>query len=242
MFIPFLYFATTRLTTRRAFLFHAAYEWIPGIGLAVLWGGPAAWINFFVSYAAFVSVYELGYVMNDEMSHHRNGERQRHPKQTAPILAVAIIVRLAVFVLALGYLNQLDEPITVGGYAGLVLVFTCHNLLRSPALKCTTFLLLSFLRFLLPLAPWLNAEILVLMTTPVIVNYSIFRLFIYMDSKKLLTGMDRKSPTFVVGYYLMAMAFGALLSFASASWLPAGFTLYYLGLSVIMATVLSARR
>jgi hypothetical protein len=240
--VPFFYFATTRLTDRKAVLFHAAYEWIPGLGLAYLWGGANALTSFFISYAAFISIYELGYVMNDEISHRRSGERQRYAKQTLPVIVAMASIRLAVFVLAILYLDQFVVTITLAGYGALAFVFVVHNLIRSVSLKCVTFLVLSFLRFLLPLAPWLNEELLMLMTTPVLLNYSFFRLFIYMDSKKLLSGMDRRSPSFVVGYYLMCMAFGALLSQTSTSWLPAGFSLYYLGLSVIMATAILVRR
>jgi hypothetical protein len=240
--LPFMYFAFTRLTGRRAILFHASYEWIPGIALAYLWGGSGALSGFFISYLAFISIYELGYVMNDEMSHRRAGERQRHTKQSPSSLSVMVGVRLAVFIPALNYLGQSDNRLTLAGYAALVLSFLIHNLLRSASLKCISFLLLSFLRFLLPLAPWLSAELLMVLTAPVLLNYCFFRLLIYMDSKKLLNGFDRKTPGFLVGYYLMAMMFGAMLSQASSSWLPAGFALYYLGLSVIMAVTLSMRR
>lgn len=237
-----MYFSATRLTDRRAVLFHAAYEWIPGLGLAFLWGGKGALIDFLISYVAFISIYELGYVMNDEMSHRRSDERQRHSKQSNVALTAMVLTRLAVCVLALGYLNQLAATIPLAGYGALVIVFVSHNLLRSNSVKCVTFIMLSYLRFLLPLSPWLNAEILILITTPVLLNYSLFRLFIYMDSKKLLTEMDRKSPSFLVGYYLMSMSFSSLLSAASLSWLPAGFTLYYVALSIVMALSLSLRR
>lgn len=240
--IPTLYFFATRLRTVKDVVFHAAYEWIPGLALALIWGGPAAIPDFLLAYIAFLSFYELGYIMNDQLSHHRPGERTRYPAQSAVVLGFAIASRL----LAVGFiayvLNQSTNPVALIGYGALAMVFLLHNLMVAPSPKCITFLGLSFLRFLLPLAPWLTPAHIMLVAGPVLVNYSFFRLFIYMDSKGLISGLDRKSPGFILGYYSLSQALGLLLSWASGSWLPAGFAAYFLLVSFGMTLTLLGRR
>ncbi len=240
--MPPLYFLTTRLRTAKDVLFHAAYEWLPGLALSFVWGGPDALVDFVLAYWAFIAFYELGYIMNDQLSHGRPGERTRYPEQTLVVLGMAVTVRLLVFAFILLILNQHSNPVVLVGYLALLLVFLLHNLMEAPSPKCITFLGLSFLRFLLPLAPWLTPTHLMLVATPVLLNYSFFRLFIYMDSKGLLAGLDRKSPQFILGYYTLSLAFGLVFSWAMHSWLPAGISAYFLLVSFGMTLALLVRR
>jgi hypothetical protein len=240
--IPTLYFLATRLRTAKDVVFHAAYEWIPGLALAFIWGGPDAIPDFLLAYVAFLSFYELGYIMNDQLSHQRPGERTRYPKQSAAVLGLAIASRFLVVGFIAYLLNLHSNPVAQTGYIALAMVFLMHNFLVAPSPKCITFLGLSFLRFLLPLAPWLTPPHVMLVAGPVLMNYSFFRLFIYMDSKGLISGLDRKSPGFILGYYTLSQALGFLFSWASGSWLPAGFAAYFLLISFGMTLTLLGRR
>lgn len=252
--LPFFYFVTTRLKDGRSLLFHASYEWVPGLALAYIWGGEPALLTFLLSYLAFISIYELGYIMNDELSHRREGERQRLEPHSPSILVLLVAIRLVVFVYLFNYLgvhllfkyylenSTHDGWLMAIGYAMLVATFFFHNILRSASIKCVTFIMLSYLRFMLPIAPWLTPALVLELTTPVLLNYSLFRLLIYMDSKNLLSGLDRRSPAFLMSFYLMTTAFGGLLSFMSGSWLPVAFSVYYLVLAVGMSLTLSVRR
>lgn len=240
--IPPLYFLATRLRTAKDVIFHAAFEWIPGLGLAFLWGGTAALLDFVLAYWAFMACYELGYIMNDQLSHQRPGERTRYPRQSPAVLGLAIVVRLAIFIVLLYFLHQQNNPVVFAGYLSLLVVFLLHNLLTAPSPKCITFVGLSFLRFLLPLAPWLTPTHVLQVAAPVLINYSLFRLFIYMDSKGLLAGFDRKSPQFIVGYYTLSLVLGVVFSWAMDYWLPAGISAYFLLVSVGMTLTLLVRR
>lgn len=252
--LPFSYFITTRLKDGRSRLFHAAYEWVPGIALAYFCGVEQVLLTFLLSYLAFISIYELGYLMNDAISHRREGERQRHGPLSTKTLIVLVVVRLVVFAYLFAYLDfyhlsvlhlnsTLSEVMLMEvGYVMLAVTFILHNLLRSASIKCLTFIMLSYLRFMLPIAPWLTAALVFELTIPVLLNYSLFRLFIYMDSKNLLSGFDRRSPAFLISFYLLTTVFGVLLSFMSDSWIPAGLSLYYLVLAVGMSLALSMRR
>lgn len=155
-FLPFGYFLKTRLNTRSALLFHGYAEYLLGILLLIYAGFPLlqSITNFVLAYLAFISLYEIGYIINDFISiKFEKKPRKRlgswNPSQI--IIYIWIIIRVAVFVLLtyiLGVSNSLEWWIYYFVLAG---TFFLHNVLKVKEYKIFTFISLAFLRFYAPL-------------------------------------------------------------------------------------------
>ncbi len=232
-FLPFFYFQQTRLNSVKSFSFHFAYEWIPSI-IIVLLDHRLEWnslILLFFYYLAFISIYEIGYIVNDQAAFYTEG-RTRSGKFSFFQLTTAIVIRLTVFIAIAFFTGNEFNLFWWEWYGALIIVFAGHNLLNNSLLKCITFSQLAFLRFTTPLVFLIEATTMNLLMVPVIFNYVFFRLLTYMDSKALIH-FNRNTNAFRIGFYLILLPVSTLLSLIFQSIIPVGLNAYYVSLALI---------
>jgi hypothetical protein len=242
-FLPFFYFQQTRLKRVKDWAFHGLYEWIPGIIiLSVNLPLSTAILQFLIYYLAFISLYEIGYIANDQLAHGETEGRVRRRKLQTWEIILAVLVRVATFfaITSLIASDDLRDHWYVWN-ALLVVTFAIHNLLKPVALKCVTFCSLAFIRFFSPLCVMIDATLFQVLAVPIVLHYVLFRLITYMDSKNLLSGFDRKTNGFRFGYYLLMLPFSMLLYLIYNSSVPLIVTGYYLAVVAIFAAMLSVK-
>lgn len=219
--VPFCYFYWTRL--RHANLsFHLVFEWLAALFLVVVFCGhrwfPAI-SSSILSYFAFVSVYEIGYLANDLYSAKRESNGRARGPQGADWRWVTcwIAIRLIVFVTIAGALDQLSSGQWWRFYFVLSLALAAHNVLLDPGLKAISFLWLSWLRFMAPVIFVIDAKLVLGVGLCAAMSYCGFRLLGYLDSKGLLQMPGRQSGEFRLIY------FSAPIWVALALWSYPGF-------------------
>ncbi|MBI3220363.1 MAG: hypothetical protein HYZ44_12695 [Bacteroidetes bacterium] len=228
-YLPFFYFQNTRLNNRKAFVFHAAYEWLPAALLAFYYFSSASTlVSVILYYLAFISVYEIGYVINDQQAHEEKEGRKRSEQLNAFQLTTFIAIRLIVFLIITTLQSQMQSTLWWGWYLLLAIQFAWHNLLTLRSLKAVTFSFLAFSRFFSPIIMLIPTAISASLALPVFLNYVLFRLFTYLDSKDLLRNFERKSGAYYRGYYLLIIPFSILIAYLYQSWIPLALNGYYL--------------
>lgn len=208
--LPFVYFLETRLR-RSSIAFHVVFEWGAAIMLACVVGHEAPVAAVVIAaycYLAFISLYEIGYLVNDLYSASREaGGRRRGPQGAGTAwMACWVLVRLAVF-LAVSFASGLWR---VAGwwlfFGGLCVVFALHNVWSDRELKVATFLWLAWFRFIAPIAFVIEPDELMGVAFGAGMIYAGFRLFGYLDSKGLLAMPGRHRPQFRAAFFLMPLA------------------------------------
>lgn len=240
-YIPFFYFQKTRLHNRKAFVFHSAYEWLPAAGLALFYVPLASTVvDLLLYYIAFISVYEIGYLVNDQRAYQESEGRKRTEQIGGWQMGLFVAIRLVAFMVVTGVEGQFSSVWWWGWYVLLVVQFSIHNRIRIPSLKSITFSFLAFIRFLSPIIMLIPATITSALLLPIFLNYVLFRLFTYLDSKDFLKNYDRKSGTYFLGFYLLLSPFAIVVAVLMHTWLPLIFTGYYtlvaLGFSLLAST------
>ncbi len=227
-FLPFFYFQQSRINTLKSFVFHFTYEWIPSIFLVLFFNDfvLSSLFDLFLFYLAFISIYEIGYIVNDQLAHELK-DRIRTERLSTSSMFISVSLRLGTFFVITFLTNNQSNHHWWAWYSVLIIVFATHNLLSISSLKCITFVQLAFLRFLLPISFLIDPIILKMLFVPVCLNYVLFRLFIYMDSKKLINFI-RDTDFFRIGYYGLLMTLSALLSLINQSLIPLVMNTYYL--------------
>jgi hypothetical protein len=240
-FLPFFYFQNTRLNTLKSLGFHSIFEFIPSIIIVLLENGFRGNIlaQLILYYLAFISIYEIGYIFNDQQAHANDG-RTRSEKLSFVSLSVALTLRLFIFVLLTFLTENEGNAFWWEWYVGLAIIFSAHNLIDNPLLKCVTFSQLAFFRFLTPIVFVIQPDTTANLVAPIILNYVLFRLFTYMESKSLIT-IDRKSNSFRIGFYSLLMIVSILLSMTYKSFIPIGVNGYYLFVVILFAIVFGSK-
>ncbi|MBS1506741.1 MAG: hypothetical protein JSS79_08850 [Bacteroidetes bacterium] len=234
-FIPFFYFQQTRLNNLRALVFHAAYEWMPA-ALIVLYASGWEWQPLTLvalHYLGFIALYEVGYLANDQLAHRSESERKRSQKFSFAQLIIFVLIRIATFGAVAVFTKNSANYHWWAWYMLLIGCFAAHNILKEALLKSITFLSLAFIRFFSPVIFLIDAALFQALALPVVLNYVMYRLLTYMDSKNLFVQIDRKSDTFRIGYYLLMMLLSAALSVATNSYLPLAVNAYFLAVNSI---------
>jgi hypothetical protein len=227
-FIPFFYFQQTRLKGLKDFAFHSVYEWIPAFVILLLDRSvPEALYGLLVYYLAFISLYELGYLLNDQNAINEPEGRTRFHKLNAFSVAIFIAIRLTVFLAITFYTNNITNPFWYCWFTLFSIVFLVHNFLKSAPLKSISFCYLAFARFFSPVIFLANESLISVLVIPVLTNYVLFRLITYMDSKALLSTFDRKSPDFRIGFYVLIIPFSIVTSFFYTTPIPVVMNAYY---------------
>ncbi len=228
-YIPFFYFQTTRLNNFKAWLFHLTFEWLPALALVIYYvRDPDSVFQLALYYFAFISLYEIGYLANDQLAHNSENERKRVELLSAGHIGIFVGIRFIVFILITNFQGHLTSHMWWAWFFLLGIQFTAHNLLKLGSLKIITFCYLAFARFLSPVVFLLPTNVLQVILIPVILNYVIFRLIIYMDSKGMLLGFERKSFRFLLGYYVLLAPFSVYTSLIYSSFLPVAINAFYM--------------
>lgn len=208
---PFSYFYQTRLK-EGAISFHILFEWLAALWL-VAWIGDGATIPqdvlaLFLSYIAFISVYELGYMTNDlyASKYEKNG-RRRGP-QGASYLWVSLWVasRLLTFFSCTALMNLFFDASWWLFFAALVAVFTLHNFLDDREMKTATFSWLAWFRFMAPVIFVISIDQIMGVGLAAVFGYVSYRKLGYMDSKGLLFMPGRKRMSFRLFFFLIPLA------------------------------------
>lgn len=219
--LPFSYFLRTRLL-RGSLAFHLIFEWGAAAFLVILWGRYGvtdSLLRSLASYLAFISLYEIGYIINDLIVARKEvGGRRRGPQEaSSSIISLWIGARIAVFLIITVVLGVPSDLQWWSFFAALCIVFTLHNYLTDKEKKVATFVWLGWFRFMAPVIFVLNEDQVMGVAFVVALTYVVFRMFGYMDSKSLLVMPGRKRPSFRRFFFLIALVGGlALMSFPQA--------------------------
>ncbi len=221
LLLPFAYFYTTRLS-KGSLAFHALFEWLAAVwvvawvGVSVLSDGILMTV---LAYAAFISVYELGYVANDLHAAKKESDgRQRGPQGAGAHWVVAwVLARITVFTVITAVLEQWHQPGWWLFYMALALVFTLHNWLEDREMKTATFAWLAWLRFMAPVIFVVQDSQRMGIGLAAALGYVVFRHLGYLDSKGLLKMPGRQRPAFRRFLFLMPLiGVGVLWPYAEA--------------------------
>ena len=208
--LPFTYFYDTRLRTGSV-SFHVIFEWLAAVVLALAVGaaGPAqALAAAGLSYLAFISLYEIGYLVNDLFaSRKETGGRQRGPQGAGGVWVAAWFAsRLGVFMFATLLMGKLAAPEWWSYFAALCVVFALHNKLTDREFKSATFLWLAWFRFMAPVMFVVQDTQRLGVGLAAAMAYASFRMFGYLNSKGLLQMPGRQRPGFRLFFFLMPLA------------------------------------
>jgi hypothetical protein len=178
-------------------------------------------------------MYEIGYMSNDQVAHFRSDERAREGLFSTIAFVIFILIRVSVFLSITWYLNQQFNFLWWFWYCILIITFATHNGLKNILLKSVTFSVLAFIRFLSPFFILIDNQLLLIVAFPVFLNYVLFRLFTYMDSKSMLVNTNRKSDSFRIGYYISLLPITGILVIITESYFPIWVNLYFILVNLI---------
>lgn len=233
--LPFAYYATTRARRARELPYLVATSWLPAVWL--LWrlselGAAGAMLAFAAGYMAFISIYEIGYLVNDAWDARRSpqGRKRLDFPLTVPFILSFVAIRLAVWIVVGLITGWFANAIWLAGYAALIVAIAQHNIVQANSLRLVSFYELATLRFLLPIVASLSAPSLPAATITALLLYTFPRVPGYMDSKGILNLPQRGEPRF--GFLLM-LSLTPLLIYASymlRTTVLVELTVYYLGI------------
>ncbi|WP_290525574.1 hypothetical protein [Alcanivorax sp.] len=213
--LPFNYFYLTRLRNG-SILFHLLFEWLAAFWLVALLGAGTIGENLLssiISYLAFISIYELGYIANDLHSAKREVDGRRRGPQDASIFWILlwVICRITVFFVCTILLEKLLDSDWWLFFVSLIFVFLMHNFLNDREAKTTTFAWLAWLRFMAPLIFVVRSDQVIGIGLAAAIGYVAYRQLGYMDSKNLLLMPGRKRTGFRLFFFLMPLVGVAVL-------------------------------
>ena len=172
-------------------------------------------LYLFSCYLAFISIYEIGYIINDYYSikfDENSLLKERAPsKFKSKTIKFWISIRLIVFTLFCAFLPFSKYQEWYIFYLLLFLIFIFHNLIKKKELKVISFFWLALLRFLAPVIFLVNSDFLnslFFVASTICVPY---RLLSYLDGKELLVMKERKSLYFRVLYFILPAIFSLLI-------------------------------
>ncbi|MCB0489361.1 MAG: hypothetical protein R2820_08810 [Cyclobacteriaceae bacterium] len=225
LLIPFIYFARTRLNSR-AILFHFFFEWVPIVWLAYSSSLDTFFTELLVGYLAFISVYELGYLLNDQLANYQTHGRKRVKVFSKLESFCFVVVRLSSFLAITFYLDKTTDYRWWIWYVLLLMIFGIHSILNQDRLKIITFSYLAFARFFSPIILLVGLAN-INWVLPVFLHYVLFRTITYMDSKDLIR-FDRNSNLFRVIFHIICGAFSVSLAVLNESYVPLWISGYYI--------------
>lgn len=215
--LPFAYFLTTRLS-KGSIAFHVLFEWGAALVVAGLLAGPDwphALLLALVSYFAFISLYEIGYLINDRFAaKHESGGRSRGQAEIPALWVVLwIVARLLAFALATSLAGAWQSPLWWSFFGGLAVVFALHNLITDREVRSFTFVWLAWFRFTAPLFWVVPREQFAGIGLGATMVYVMFRQFGYLDSKGLLAMPGRQRPVFRLAAFVLPLVAAPALAF-----------------------------
>jgi hypothetical protein len=204
---PFVYFFDTRLRCNSV-SFHVVFEWGAAALVACVLGREApglALLTAVYCYIAFISLYEIGYLINDLYSAKREAKgRRRGPQGVGAVWVVLwVLSRISVF-MVVSFVSGLWTLVEWWMFfGGMCVAFALHNLWIDQDLKVATFLWLAWFRFMAPIVFVVQTEDLMGVAFAAGVIYVGFRLFGYLDSKGLLIMPGRQRTRFRLAFFLL---------------------------------------
>lgn len=245
--LPLSYVLDTRLNHLKHIAASGYMEWVPSTLLiwwfadVELWRAP---LLFALGWLAFMSVYELGYMMNDLYStRFEDDPRERSDAEAGPIEAsVWVITRLGCVGAIAWHFGWYEHAHWWSLLVILAPIYVAHNLLRRGSTKISTFVGLATIRFLAPSAPFLTPAQMTLVFGPAFLHYVSFRTLSYMDSKGLLAIPERQTAGFRIKFHAIHGGVTAILAILHSSWLPLVFTSYYLSFWLVVGLAQLIRR
>jgi hypothetical protein len=208
--VPFTYFLNTRLS-KGSLAFHTLFEWVAAIWV-IYWVGSTGTYNDFIkatlTYLAFISIYEIGYLVNDYQSTKTevNGRHRGPQDATYQWVLSWALSRVTVFLVITHLLNQWLNLGWWSFFAALSIVFALHNWLQDRELKTSTFAWLAWFRFMAPLFFVVQDDQRMGIGLAAAMGYVAFRKLGYLDSKGLLAMKGRQEKTFRLFFFLMPLA------------------------------------
>lgn len=207
--LPFTYFLNTRLRGG-SLAFHVIFEWLAAAVLAITIGttNPAgALLLALGSYVAFISLYEIGYLVNDMFAAKREDDGRKRGPQGAPLHWVLswFLSRLFAFLAITIIMDQLVSVEWWLFFFALTLVFAMHNLLEDREMKAATFQWLALLRFMAPVLFVVQDSQVPGVGLAASVAYVAFRTYGYLDSKGLLQMPGRQRSEFRIFFFFMPL-------------------------------------
>lgn len=204
--LPFTYFWSSRLRTGNIG-FHLVFEWIAvAVVVAALCADTLreSLLGALISYLAFISVYEIGYMANDFFAAKKELDGRHRGGQGTPDSWVFcwIVARILAFIGLTWWLGTQYLPSWWAFFIGLAVSFAMHNLMTDRELKSGTFTWLSWFRFMAPIMFVVPAEQLLGIAFACGMTYSAFRQFGYLDSKGLLAMPGRKRIVFRWAFFM----------------------------------------
>lgn len=234
--LPFGYFAATRINGLRDLAYLVATSWLPAMWLLFRLANLDAVqsiLTLIVGYMAFISIYEIGYLVNDAWDARRSGEGRRRAGFKVDCAYVLAFLGLRVGLwAAIGVLTGwITAPFWLVGYVALVIAFGQHNLVHERELRLASFYELATLRFILPILAPLPVASLAPALLIALIPYAFPRFLAYMESKDLLKLEKRQAPSF--GFFLQLSFAPLILWFAYLLAAPALAELlaYYLAIN-----------
>ena len=245
MLLPFLYAVATRFATARDFTYLVVSSWLPGIWILFRLGGHGlgdAVLYFAAGYLCFVSVYEIGYFVNDAWDASKAGQgRKRIRFAYGRVYVIAFVVlRIGVWAGLGALFGWIGDLVWLAAFAALVVAFAEHNLIKPAAFRSASFFQLACLRFMIPVIGETPADKLLLLLFTSIVFYTYFRFLAYLDGKGQLAMPGRRRRDFSVIQIAMLAPFIAFGAFVSGETLLLELLGYFVTLFGIYALV--ARR
>ena len=214
--IPFLYVFYSRLKDRSTILFFLINEWIPWITITTLFSKYNINISFFfliISYLSFISIYEIGYIINDYYSSQfeDKGRLRKIIKVNNITFSYWIFIRLLTFILFSIFLPFGDSQEWYLFYFILAIFFLFHNFIRNKELKIISFFWLAFLRFSAPVIFLLRSDSIISLALVASLIYIPFRFLSYLNSKGFLLMKNRNSPDFISLYFIAPALFSMVI-------------------------------
>jgi len=236
---PFLYFIYSRLNNLKAWVFHSYFEWFPSFLILYYYSEYSlfnVFINWGASYLAFIAIYEIGYLINDFYS----TKNEDQPRRRGGSLSfgrfnflVFVAIRIGVFVAITWLYHFYNDIKWLTFYSTLISIIILHNTIKEKQLKPMSFSGMALLRFFAPFIFFINDTYLGILMIAVFINYVLFRLLTYMDSKDLLKMPIRKTAKFKMNFYFVLLPINVFISLLFHDLLPITLSVYYLIFTLI---------
>lgn len=228
--LPATYFEATRVPTFALKVYNGLVEWLPALAFGLYFNEfrPGAVVIVLLSYAAFISVYEIGYLTNDLLSERFEDDPRGRAARFAGrewVVYALISARIFFFLLCTFLLGVTDSGLWWAFHASLLAVFAMHNTLPNE-MRIATFFGLSAYRFLGPLVVALAPQTLAVLIPAVLLNHSLYRTTVYLRGKFGTANVAESVPA-KIGFYAGCLPLALLLSYLYGSWIPAGLCVYF---------------
>lgn len=188
--IPVFYFFNTRFINNSNFFLQYLLEIGSPLLIFLFFFNSLSFeivILFLYHYLAFVSLYEIGYFINDTIAVNYENKPNKRLKgfNSKFFLLFFILIRLVLFIFITFHLNYEYNSLWLIFYLFLLIVFSFHNFIKKIHYKFITFQMLAFLRFIAPFFIILDYYYLFLIGNLVALTYVPYRTLGYIKKKKL---------------------------------------------------------